>query len=195
MMAARAVVNEIDARADLSKKTKREITSAWTSASAWFEISLEHLIAQHRNLRPRFARLSPGGLGVTKKRIANVKYLIRRSLALVAQNSGKSFKVPLTPSWLELEKLIDDRYLRVSVSCFFRLGSARGVLPPDVDDAFSAAVLQALMDEGLNKRPRITHQNAARAWNRLVALSPAWPQTKLAHSGDDDHAVRCMATT
>lgn len=163
----------------LNQKQRREIASAWESAGRWFGIPLDKLIAHPQNLAPRFARLSPGALGVTKKRIANVKSLVVESIHLVCDQIGKSFKTPLTPEWAACLAKAPTLYDTASIRCMARYGSACAVSPDHVDEHFSAALLKALIEERLNKNPRIIHQNALRRWNVLVVTVDGWPQKKL----------------
>ncbi len=173
LLSGRQVVDLIADRSDISQKNTREIASAWNSASEWLGIPLEKLLAHHANLRPRLARLTPGKCGVTKKTIANVRRLLKLSIRLVAPNqNSKSFKAPYTQ---EIEKLlarIDRKYTSASLNCLFRYISARRLRLRDVDDRVVAALLAAMLDDGLQKRPRIIHQNACRAWNKLRRRFP-----------------------
>lgn len=164
--------------ADISARTRRDIISAWTTACTWFGVAPEELVAHPRNLRPRFAKLSPGGLGVTKKRISNVSSLVRKSLSYLPGTGGKSFKAPLLESWVELQRKILNPYKSASVRCIMRLASALNMEPNDLDESFGPQLLQALNAEGLNRRPKIVHQNALRCWNQLSATMPGWPSVR-----------------
>lgn len=175
----RFVVNAVEGSATYSDRDKSLIVSSWNMASEWFGIDLDTLIAHPRNVGPRFAKLSPGGLGVKKKTIANAKYYVMRSIREVLPGCENEFKTPFSPVWCALDLRIGDRYLRASVRCILRLGSARGLTPDQVDDAFSGEVLKALILVGARKRPLITHQNATRCWNKLCDIVPGWPKTKL----------------
>lgn len=167
--------------ADLSTPEKEEIIGDVDVACQWFGLKPEEITAHPANLNPRFRRLSPGGLGVTPKRIANVKRNVKRALAYVRQGdaNGRSFKAELFPHWQQLHDAIPDRYRRVTVKCLMQFCSARAIEPYLVDDAVSNLLLQALTNERLNGRPRITHQNATRCWNWCVENVPGWPQRKL----------------
>ena len=173
------VVNAVKGSATYSDKDKSVIVSSWERASEWFGIDLDALIAHPRNLGPRFAKLSPGGLGVKKKTIANTKYYVLRSMREMLAGCENEFKTEFSPLWRTLDARIDNRYLRAAVRCILRLASARGLTPDQVNDAFSGEVLQALISVGARKRPLITHQNAARCWNKLCDIVPGWPKTKL----------------
>jgi hypothetical protein len=131
------------------------------------------------NLRPRFARLSPGRLKISKKHIANVKSLVFGSLHYLENTDGRSFKAPLLAAWVQLFQLLTSSYDVAAIRSIARLASARGLEPSQIDDAFSSELLLALENEGLNKKPRIVHQNAIRFWNQLVRSTPGWPQTVL----------------
>jgi integrase len=149
------------------------------TASRWFGMPPAEVIAHPMNIRPRFNRLSPGGLGVSTKRIQNVRTSVKAVLLRVNLIDGRSFKVPLTPEWRALMTKIEDRYRSKKVQCIASYASAKGVAPDGVDEELSAAVLTALEADRLHANPRIVHQNAVRAWNSLVDSIANWPKNRL----------------
>lgn len=169
----RDVIDAIEARADLSAKEKAEIRSSWNKASEWLGIPLEKLIAHSANLRPRLARLSPTALGITKKRLYNVRRDLKRSMRDLSPDCrGKSFKVPFTSEIQQLHGRIGCKYTSAELNCLLRYISAQELPLCDVDDGVASAALEAMLEDGLHKRPRIVHQNACRSWNRLVDRFP-----------------------
>lgn len=173
------VIELVQADEDLSIGKRRQITRDIAVACRWFGLAPSGVIAHAMDIRPRFARLSPGGLGVSKKRIQNVRSTIKSALRRVDVIDGRSFKVPLTSSWQALLNGIESAYLKKKVRCFASLGSAIDVAPGEVDEAFSARLLEAIKADRLGSDPRFVHQNAVRAWNRLAAMPGNWPGTKL----------------
>lgn len=168
-------------RADGSMPIARQKTAIndIKTACRWFGMAPDDVIAHPMNIRPRFGRLSPGGLGVSTKRIQNVRSSLKAALQRVQVIDGRSFKVPLTPEWRGLIGRVSDTYLRQKVHCIASFASARNLGPNHIDDAFSAMLLEALQDDRLHSNPRITHQNAVRAWNKLVGSVSGWPKTAL----------------
>lgn len=173
------VIKLVHADAGLSPSKRRSMIKNIEKACQWFNLSPSDVIAHPMNLRPRFARVSPGGLGISRKRIQNVRSALKAALRRVHLIDGRSFKVPLSAAWRALLATIPDRYLRDKVRCIASYASATGVNPDQVDNAFSERLLAALLADRLHGNPRIVHQCAIRAWNQLVSLVPGWPRTML----------------
>ena len=163
----------------LSKSGKKSAVRSIETACRWFGMAPGNVIAHPMNIRPRFMRLSPGGLGVSSKRIQNIRSSLKSSLRRVNLIDGRSFKVPLTAEWRALMAKIDDDYRRRKIRCIASFASAKGVAPDGVDDALSVELLAALEADRLHSNPRITHQNAVRAWNALVDKASGGPKRKL----------------
>lgn len=161
-----------------SRKVAQAIRDIET-ACTWFQMTPADVIAHPMNIRPRFIRLSPGGLGVSAKRIQNVRSSVKASLRRVALVDGRSFKIPLTPAWRTLIDAISDDYHRRKIRCMASFASAHGLAPANVDDAFSSRLLEALRADRLHADPRHVHQNAVRSWNHVAASLPNWPRNKL----------------
>ncbi len=164
----------------LSQPDRDEAIRNIRTACKWFGFEPGDVIAHPMNIRPRFNRLSPGGLGVSRKRIQNVRASVKRSLQRVKIINGRSFKVPLTEEWNQLLRAITDQYRMKKVRCLASYASATGVQAHEVDDAFADRLHDALLADRLHREPRIAHQCAIRAWNQLVAEMPGWPQQRLA---------------
>jgi integrase len=172
VLSALELVAAIESRDDVLPKDKREMRGAWITVARCLGADLKELPAHPNYLRNRLAALSPGGLNVTRKRMHNVAWNIKRSMRLIKPAPGKSFKADYSAEAEAMRARISDRYLNAAVACILRLASARGVALTRIDDAFGAEVLSALRADSLNKRPEITHKNAIRAWNRVVASHP-----------------------
>ncbi len=164
---------------DLTDRKKREIRLGITTACRWFGIERRQLIAHPANLRPRFRKLSAGGLGVSRKRISNVKSAVKRGLTYVASNDDRTYLAPLTPEWSSLDALVQDQYRRASLSRFMRYCAARGLSPVAINDGVSQEFLDALTNEQLVANPRRIHGCAVNAWDTLAAGEPAWPKVRL----------------
>lgn len=166
-------------RDDIPARKRRRWTLDSLVACEWFGISPEKLVAHPANLNPRFRRLSRGKLGVSAKRISNVKHSVKCVLACLPSGNARSFKAQLSPDWARLAAVVPDRYQLTSVLCIMRYASAQNIRPVDFGDAANESLLAALIAERLNGDPTITHQNAVRAWNRLARAGGGWPSTLL----------------
>ena len=172
------VIALIRSDASLSKSRRTRAIRDIETACCWFGMAPADVIAHPMNIRPRFMRLSPGGLGVSTKRIHNVRSSLKSALRRVGVIDGRSFKVPLAPEWRALVEQVKDGYRRKKVRCIASFGSAQGVAPDLINDAFNADLLAALQADRLHADPRIVHQNAIRAWNALAGTA-GWPARKL----------------
>ena len=164
---------------DLSEKSKKRLKNDARVACKWFEAAPDVLLAHPAELNPRFRRLSPARLGVSRKRIANVRNSVRNVLRVVDTGSGWSLAKELSADWRALEAKIPDAYRRAALRCLVQFGSACGVPPDEFDDAQSARLLDNLENSRLRGRPKVTHKNAVRVWNQLADMVEGWPRQKL----------------
>ena len=150
----------------------------------WFKIDPTLLIAHPRALNPRFARLSPAGLGatgrnVTKKRISNVKTDVRRALEWAGCLSKSSYFVKPTTAWsklLEQSKHYGDhaRFARLTKYC-----TVHGIEPDNLPVDLGMRFYTALVDEALVGTPQRTARNAIQVLNRLIKQGAVIRQSPL----------------
>ena len=151
----------------LSPTKFRDYTSALNRFSEWCDLPLDNIAATHGQVRALFEGLSPGGVGVSKRRFENVRSAINRILQLIGAPQVRHI-APISPIWIKFisrAKLAGDRGC---LSKFARFCSARNVLPEQVTDDVSSAFLDHLQNGSLVAKPREKHQTLCRAWNRLV---------------------------
>lgn len=179
LLAMRDVAHIIEADPHIPRRRKTEMLRAIATACAWFGVSPEELIAHPSNLRPRFNKLSPGALGVSAKRVSNVKSSVRATLRHAGCLAGHSYLAPLTPEWTALQALLPLGQARASLSRLMHYGSARGIRPDDLNDGIMAEFLASLENEQLLAHPRRVHKLAIDNWNGRAGTEPEWPMTKL----------------
>jgi integrase len=175
-------LSNLDAQSHIPERKRRRWRQDSLTACKWFGLPPEKLIANSANFNSRFRGLARGTLGnrgVTAKRISNVKHSVKCVIRLLPAQNHRSFKAELSPACGQLARLVPNRYRLVSVLCILQFCSAQNIAPENFDDEASQRLLQALKDERLNGKPKITHQNAVRAWNWLQARIPGWPCTRL----------------
>lgn len=163
------VISIVGQRADLPPQKRQDIISACNSLAKWVRRSPDLVPVQPTYLRRQFADLHPAALGVSQGRINNVASLIKRG----CQEIGIRKRLPpsrtvLSPDWLALDDSLDT-YPRAWLSRFARYCSHHGIPPTEVGQANFDRYLVALVEEELIKNPRVTHQNACRAWNTAIA--------------------------
>jgi integrase len=168
---------------DLSFPRRREIASAIKTLSKWSSLPLATMPASATYLGGRFKELHPDLLGVSKRRIQNVRSLILAGLRAQGLNTKLSrYMEPMSTEWVKLWGLIDgETYFKTELSRFFHYCSKQKIAPSNVTDAVSQDYLGALEDETLIKNPKVRHQSVCRVWNKCSQSykDAGWPQAML----------------
>jgi len=169
---------------------RREICSAITTVAKWLNMPPEMIPAAMSYLRPRLSRLHPIQLGVSERRIQNVRSLLLSAFRIAGISTKLApYMAKMSSDWQQLWDLMEgDRYARTELSRLFRYCSANGIVPSEVSDAISSDFLTALEAESLIKKPKVRHQSVCRVWNRLAGdhAASGWPQIKLTIPKYDD---------
>ena len=162
---------------------RREICSAITTVAKWLNMPPEVIPAAMSYLRPRLSRLHPIQLGVSERRIQNVRSLLLSAFRIAGISTKLApYMAKMSSSWQQLWDLMEgDRYARTELSRLFRYCSANGIVPSEMSDAISSDFLSALEAESLIKKPKVRHQSVCRVWNRLAGdhAASGWPQIEL----------------
>lgn len=182
----------------IETQRRRDLTSAIETFGEWSGRPLDLIPAEMGYIRKVCGRLHPTELGVSIRRIQNVRSLIKAAFRLL----GVSTKLParttaLSSKYQALWDMLDgDKYAKRSLSSFLRYCSASGISPGAINDAVSQSYLSALETESLIKDPRIHHQVACKVWNAksnqhrdkgwpVVELTVPRYDTRLYAIGDD----------
>ena len=162
---------------------RREICSAITTVAKWLNMPPEVIPAAMSYLRPRLSRLHPIQLGVSERRIQNVRSLLLSAFRIAGISTKLApYMAKMSSDWQQLWDLMEgDRYARTELSRLFRYCSANGIVPSEMSDAISSDFLSALEAESLIKKPKVRHQSVCRVWNRLAGdhAASGWPQIEL----------------
>jgi len=162
---------------------RREICSAITTVAKWLNMPPEMIPAAMSYLRPRLSRLHPIQLGVSERRIQNVRSLLLSAFRIAGISTKLApYMAKMSSDWQQLWDLMEgDRYARTELSRLFRYCSANGTVPSEMSDAISSDFLTALEAESLIKKPKVRHQSVCRVWNRLAGdhAASGWPQIEL----------------
>ena len=136
---------------DLSFSRRREIASALRALATWTQIPLAMMPASATYLRERFERIHHDNIGVTKRRLQNVRSLIMaafRAQGLSTQLAG--YMETMNQDWQYLWGLIESNtYFRTELSRLFRYCSKQKISPISLSDEVSKAYLKALEEEAL----------------------------------------------
>jgi len=162
------VRSEISMTATLTDIRRRDLLSALKTFGTWAGLSLTSIPATHSDVRKIWETLSPGGLSVSKGRIANVSSGLNRALQLVNAPNVRKIQ-PLGEEWKNLFSVIENDGDRHALSKFGRYCTSRNLVPSGINQAVSASYLDYLENATSVSKPREKHQAFCRAWNRLVS--------------------------
>ena len=76
-----------------------------------------------------------------------------------------TYLVTMSPAWDALWRRLPRKYHHTSMSRMSRYCSGRGIAPDELTDGILEEFEATLRVETLIKDPRVTRQNACRAWN------------------------------
>jgi len=162
---------------------RREICSAITTVAKWLNMPPEMIPAAMSYLRPSLGGLHPIPLGVSDRRIQNVRSLLLSAFRIAGISTKLApYTAKMSPAWQQLWDLMEgDRYGRTELSRLFRYCSANGIVPSDLSDVISSDFLTALEAESLIKKPKVRHQSVCRVWNQQAGnhAGSGWPQIEL----------------
>ena len=162
---------------------RREVCSTIATIAKWLDLPPEMIPAAMSYLRPLLGRLHPIQLGISERRIQNVKSLLLSAFRIAGLSTRLApYMAKMSPAWQKLWDLMEgDTYGRTELSRLFRYCSANGITPLGVTDAVSSDYLAALEAESLIKNPKVRHQSVCRVWNRLAGdhAASGWPQIEL----------------
>ena len=147
------ILDAIAADESMSAKAKNQHRQDITYGCSCIGKTPSEVSASPRELTRLLAQLSPGRLGVTLKRISNVRSAYRRGFACLTQGPGVNHSRGVSGPWRALKRLVSDRYNLMSVSRFAAFASANGISPTDVNDDSSQRYLTYMRDmEALTPR-------------------------------------------
>ena len=137
-----------------------------------------------RSLRRQLDRLHPVALGISPKRLANLRADLARALKTVGASSQRQRSSSrLAPEWQTLMDACPKGY-KWRLSRFFHWCSENKLRPADVD----AETLQHFIDEleqsSLAANPVKLRTAIAAAWNKGQENIPGWPDTRFERAPD-----------
>jgi integrase len=127
-------------------------------------------------------------VGVSKKRITNLKTSLNRALKLVGSKPQakpiSAVSAPWRRLWTALPAPATGSYLRPRLSRLIRKMDALGLDPDELDAESAESASQALLADyeadPLTTQPAYQMRRTIRAWNQAVGTIPGWPQTPIA---------------
>jgi integrase len=157
----------------LSRTRARDLISAVKRVSAMLENEPSAIVVDVGAIGARLATVNPVALGITTKRLANIRSDFLAALKASGLIAPTAFrKSPLSPSWLEFFEQHSGRRVEIGLSRLARYASAHGLAPKGIKDEVIADLIKAVREASLCPRPKALHRQIALIWNE-VAQDPA----------------------
>ncbi|MFN3746474.1 MAG: tyrosine-type recombinase/integrase [Hyphomicrobiaceae bacterium] len=140
-------------------------------------------------LSAKLKDVEPAAVGLTAKRLSTIRSDLIFALRHLGLAGPGTYLVAMSPKWLALWRRLPTKYDHTSMSRLFRFCSGQGIQPAGVTDDVMDAFEEALRAETLIKNPRVTRQNACRAWNKLAGTVRGWPKVRVTVPRYTDHYI------
>ena len=151
--------------APLNAVQKRDMGSSIDAVCRWARKPAEQIFLHPVALRNLFKTISPGGMGITRKRIANIKSGLGRLMRLMGIASGSVADGALSEEWATETARIGNKYARLALVRLGRYCTSRGVPPSAVCDHVVDDFKLHLEMRFRVGDPRKTHRETTRSWN------------------------------
>jgi len=168
-------------KAELNGNQRRDTLSAFNTLGKRAGVSLEATPANAKSLRPVLADLNAIRLGVSPKRLANIRSLITQAVARFGmQRRWIGNDIELTEDWRVLLEPVPKPQYKWSLSRLACYCSVKGIAPADVSAQTLLGLHAALEADCTVTAPRKILKTTISVWNRCLKAVPEWPQHKLA---------------
>jgi integrase len=169
------------AEAELTGTARRDTVSAFRSLSARLEVDLAAVPATPAAVRVLIGDLTPGALGISAKRLANLRSLVVRAVERFGMRQRVVTRaVPLAPAWAALLARAAPKHYRHGLNRFAAYCSAVVIGPGEVASQTLVGFHDALVAECFVKHPRKIVKQTIALWNSCMRRIEGWPQVRLA---------------
>lgn len=131
-----------------------------------------------RTVREMFRALTPGALGVSRKRLRNAESDLRFAVRFYGSLPVRP-PVASSEPLQKIQSMISDRFAAMALGCFLRYLTSSHIDPWRVTTEDAEAFREALWNDRDVPWPRRTARRAIQAWNRERARNPRWPPISL----------------
>jgi hypothetical protein len=161
-------------QAELPERQRQELSSAIRTVARVLGGEPANIVADPAALRRRLETIAPEAQGISRGRLANVRSLLHKGLALMRpMMPGRSVQ-PILPEWeVVAAKLAFN--LRVRLLPMLRFLSERRKKPSDVTLGDLEAYREAILNNRLRRRPEKTWDGLTWAWNACQRNVEGWP--------------------
>jgi hypothetical protein len=169
---------EIDKTFSAPRKT--ELRRDIEAFCGWLDRSPSTLPADPRLLRPHVAALQIAVLGISAKRMANVKSSVNAALASSAIERPCAKPIGnLSAPWADLHENIRGSWAAAVLSPLFRYADAIGLAPEQIDDEVVASHADYRQETSLARNPQKAISKIRGAWNKAAREIAGWPAVTL----------------
>ncbi|MBP1807661.1 site-specific integrase [Rubellimicrobium aerolatum] len=166
--------------AQLEGAVRRDTRSAFAALER-AGVDLIGTLATPDRVRTVLDGLSPGSLGVSEKRLANIRSLVVGAVKQFGQRRiCITREIPPSPEWVELLASIPERNLRWGLGRLACFCTVKGTRPEGVQVETLQGLFAALEAEELVKDPCNTLKHTIAVWNICRKRVPGWPDIRLA---------------
>lgn len=166
---------------ELEGTSLRDTRSAFRFLGEKAGIDLSGTPARPADLRQMLTGLCAARLGISDKRLANIRSLVIRAVDRFGMRRiWITREIQLAPEWLALFDRIETREHRWALSRLAAYCTVKGIAPEDVRSETLVGLQAALEAEALSKDPVNLRKHTIAVWNMCLKQVPGWPQVKLA---------------
>ncbi|UVK38851.1 tyrosine-type recombinase/integrase [Mesorhizobium sp. AR10] len=160
----------------ISTRRLQEQVSALKTAEEWSGKRLQHIQASVSALRDLFEPLESKALGVSRKRLANVKSLCLSALAKSEALSGslakRAQRRPKPPEWAELWNKLRLPVQQNSLSRLVNWCSRAGIAPHEVNSRVMDRVMADMANTSLRPNQYQVRRTMTKTWNEIGDIFP-----------------------
>ncbi len=139
-----------------------------------------------RDILTRLHKIHPREIGISRKRLQNLRSDFKRVLKLIGWSEGRN-KEALSPAWLSLYNKLTSKFNRCALSRFFRYCSSERISPESVNTD-TVLIYRGYLDKvDFCRTPATMHRDVCRTWNKMADQIPGWPQQKLSMPTNNHH--------
>jgi integrase len=169
------------AGAELENNARRDTASAFRTLGARLGVDLATVPATPAAVHALIGELTPGALGVSAKRLANLRSLVVRAVERFGMRQRVvTGAVPLAPAWAALLARAAPKHYRHGLNRFAAYCSAVGIGTGEVSPQTLVGFHDALVAECFVKDPRRIMKHTIALWNYCMRNIEGWPQVRLA---------------
>lgn len=160
---------------------RRDTLSAFNTLVKRASANLETTPANATSLRPVLTELNAVKLGVSPKRLANIRSLITQAVAHFGmQRRWIGNDIELAENWRVLLESVPKREYNWSLRRLACYCTVKGIAPADVSPQTLLGLYAALEADCVISKPRSILKATISVWNMCLKVVPDWPQHKLA---------------